>query len=48
MTKIEIKTYIPEGWVIKPNGNAPIGYVLICNNKSMFGGEYKNAYVKKT
>ena len=47
MTKTKIMLFIPEGWVVKKNGNAPIGYELICNNRSMFDGEYKSAYVKK-
>lgn len=45
--KIEIKgkTYdlyqsIPQGWKVD-GGNAPRGYILICNNKSRFGGERK-------
>lgn len=38
---------LPEGWVVKENGNAPVGYKLISNNKSIFSNEYQNGLLKE-
>lgn len=43
--KHEIKDNIPDGWKVVSGANAPLGYRLISNGKSRFGGEYKTALV---
>ena len=44
---INIYTKIPKGWKkIEGAVNAPCGYIWVCNNKSLFSGEYKQALLK--
>lgn len=45
---VEIKDSVPEGYVkLEGATTAPKGYEWYSNGKSRFGGEYKNALVKK-
>lgn len=45
---VEIKDKVPEGYVkLEGATTAPKGYEWYSNGKSRFGGEYKNALVKK-
>ena len=45
---VEVKDSVPEGYVkLEGATTAPKGYEWYSNGKSRFGGEYKNALVKK-
>ena len=45
---IKVLNQVPEGWkVVGGCTNAPLGYRIINNNKSRFGGEYQHALVKE-
>ncbi len=46
LTKYPIFDHVPEGWRV-PEGaiNHPKGYRWITNNKSLFAGEQKRAFV---
>ena len=44
---IEIFEEVPKGWVVCEGAmTQPIGYVWICNNKSLFGGSRKHGLLK--
>lgn len=45
MRTIKVMDSIPDGWKVVSGANAPPGYRLISNNKSRFGGEYRQALV---
>lgn len=48
MLKEYLIDYMPTGWkVIQGALTAPIGYVWICNGKSHFGGERKQALIRE-
>jgi hypothetical protein len=43
---MEVLDHVPEGWKVIPGATAhPHGYRWVNNNKSLFGGEYKQALV---
>jgi hypothetical protein len=44
---IEILEKLPKGWQIIDNKCVGGGYVWANNKKSLFGGEYKHALIKK-
>lgn len=44
---MQIFDKLPEWWVVKENGNAPVGYKLISNNKSIFSNEYQSGLLKE-
>ena len=44
---VEIFEEIPKGWVACKNAmTMPIGYVWICNNKTLFDGSRKHGLLK--
>lgn len=44
---VRVYDHLPDGWrVIDGANTAPNGYVWICNNKPMFGGEYEHGLMK--
>lgn len=44
---VNVLLEMPKGWrKIEGAVNAPCGYIWVCNNKSLFSGEYKQALLK--
>lgn len=45
--EIGILNKLPDGWRYIENTNTePKGYKWVCNNKSMFSGDYEHALIK--
>lgn len=45
---IRLLDHLPEGWrVLKGALTAPVGYVWVCNRKSILRGEYEHALMKE-
>lgn len=45
---IRLLDRLPEGWrVLKGALTAPVGYVWVCNGKSILRGEYEHALMKE-
>lgn len=43
----KIYDHLPDGWIVKSGTNTnPVGYVWICNNKTMFGGKYEHGLMR--
>lgn len=47
MNGLPVYNRVPAGWKLFDAQNAPRGYEMISNGKSVFSPEYKHAYIKR-